>query len=123
MDRRDARAYRSQRKNDEETYSAVARTRLLIGGNGDVEWCVALHTGGQESRMKMNESPRERIIRGSVGAVLLIFASFLQGPYDIFQGIFGIALLVFGGMSLVSGVVGWCPIYALLGISTYSPEK
>lgn len=66
--------------------------------------------------MKMNESPKERIIRGSAGAVLLIFASFLQGPYDIFQGIFGMSLVMFGGMSLVTGLVGWCPIKALLGV-------
>lgn len=73
--------------------------------------------------MKMNESPKERIIRGSAGAALLIFASFLQGPYDIFQGIFGISLLVIGGLSLVTGVAGWCPIYALLGAGSYSPER
>jgi hypothetical protein len=71
----------------------------------------------------MNESPRERIIRGSAGAVLLIFASFVQGPYDIFQGIFEISILVVGTMSLVTGLVGWCPINALLGVGSYSPEK
>jgi hypothetical protein len=73
--------------------------------------------------MKMNESPKERIVRGSAGAGLLIFASFLQGPYDIFQSIFGILLLAVGGISLVTGVVGWCPIHALLGTGSYSPEK
>jgi len=73
--------------------------------------------------MKMNESPTERIIRGSAGAVLLIFASFLQGPYDIFQSIFGISLLMFGGMSLVTGLVGWCPIKALMGYGPYSSEN
>jgi len=66
--------------------------------------------------MKRNESPRERILRGSAGALMLIFAFYLQGPFDIFQGIFGIGLLMMGGVSLITGLVGWCPIYALLGI-------
>jgi len=69
--------------------------------------------------MKMNESPKERIIRGSAGAVLLIFVSFLQGPYDIFQSIFGMSLLMFGAMSLVTGLVGYCPIKALMGFGPY----
>jgi len=60
---------------------------------------------------KVTESPSERIIRGSAGAVLLIFASFLQGPYDIFEAMFGISFLVFGGMSLATGLVGWRPMF------------
>jgi len=72
--------------------------------------------------MEANESPRERIVRGTVGAFLVIFALFLEGPYDIFQGMFAIALLVVGGMFLASGLVGWCPIYALFGVK-YSPER
>jgi hypothetical protein len=123
MDRRDASAYWPQPKNGKETYCLIARTRLLIGANGDERCGVALRIGYQESGMKMNESPTERIIRGSAGAVLLIFASFLQGPYDIFESIFGMSLLIFGGMSLVTGLVGYCPIKALLGVSDYSPEK
>jgi hypothetical protein len=56
--------------------------------------------------LKVTERPTERIVRGAAGALLLIFASFVQGPYDFFQIIFGISLLVCGGMSLVTGLVG-----------------
>jgi hypothetical protein len=73
--------------------------------------------------MKMNESPAERIVRGSIGALLLIIAFSLEGPYDIFQGIFGISMLVAGGISLTTGLVGWCPLYALFGLNRYSPER
>jgi len=72
--------------------------------------------------MEVNESPKERIVRGSAGALLVIFALFLEGPYDVFQGMFGITLLVVGGLSLVTGVVGRCPVYALCGVK-YSPEN
>ena len=72
--------------------------------------------------MEVNESPTERIARSSVGAFLVIFAFFLEGPYDIFQGMFGIALLVIGGLSLVTGLFGRCPVYALCGVK-YPPER
>jgi hypothetical protein len=72
--------------------------------------------------MEVNESPRERIVRGSAGAMLLMAAFFLEGPYDVFQGMFGIALLVVGGLSLVTGLVGRCPVYALCGVK-YSREN
>jgi hypothetical protein len=129
VDRGDASACWRQPKNDEEACCPVARPRLLIGRNGDEPWRVALILGyqeilmNQEILMKMNESPTERIVRASAGAVLLIMASFLQGPYDIFQSIFGMSLLVFGGMSLVTGLVGYCPIKALMGVSPHSPKE
>jgi hypothetical protein len=123
MDRWDASAYWPQPKNDEEACCPVTRPRLLIGGNGDGPWRIVLNSGYQEILMKMNESPTERIVRASAGAALLIMASFLQGPYDIFQSIFGMSLLVFGGMSLVTGLVGYCPIKALMGVSPYSPKE
>jgi hypothetical protein len=61
--------------------------------------------------LKVTESPSERIVRGAAGASLLIFAYFLEGPYDIFQCIFGISLLVFGGLSLATGLVSWRPMF------------
>jgi Inner membrane protein YgaP-like, transmembrane domain len=73
--------------------------------------------------MTTNESPKDRMVRGSLGALLLIVAFSLEGPFDVFQGVFGITLLMVGGLSLATGLVGWCPVYALLGISSNSPKE
>ena len=36
-------------------------------------------------------------------------------------GVWKAGLLVFGWVPLVTGAVGWCPVYALLGVSTHRP--
>jgi hypothetical protein len=33
-------------------------------------------------------------------------------------GLWGIALKIFAWVPLVTGFLGWCPIYAILGISS-----
>jgi hypothetical protein len=37
-------------------------------------------------------------------------------------GVWRIALEVFGWVPLVTGLIGWCPVYSLLGIRTRKPE-
>ena len=61
-----------------------------------------------------NLSTPDRLIRIVVGALMLA-----AGWGGLAEGIWRIALQVFGWVPLVTGLVGWCPIYALLGTSTF----
>ncbi len=63
--------------------------------------------------MKANESAVDRLIRVLLGIVLLAlnFA-------DVVTGSWGIVLLVLGGIVLITGIVGFCPLYAILKFRT-----
>jgi hypothetical protein len=63
--------------------------------------------------MKVNESNTDRIIRAVVGLALLVlfFAGMISGGW-------GIVAVVLGAILLLTGVVGFCPLYALLKINT-----
>ena len=63
--------------------------------------------------MKQNESNVDRIIRGVLGIVLLAVA-FLVVPAGTLQ----IVLAVIGAILLITGLTGFCLIYAILGLST-----
>jgi Inner membrane protein YgaP-like, transmembrane domain len=63
--------------------------------------------------MKTNESALDRVIRVVLGLVLL--ALFLTG---IVGGTLGIILVVVGAILLITGIIGFCPLYALLKIKT-----
>lgn len=58
--------------------------------------------------MKKNIHPVERVIRIIVGLVLLSMA--FVGPASPW--------FFFGVVPLATGLVGWCPLYTMLGIST-----
>ena len=60
-----------------------------------------------------NLSGTERALRMLVGAAMLVAA--WTGSVN---GIAGVALQIFGWVPLATGVVGWCPFYAILGVST-----
>lgn len=62
--------------------------------------------------MKLNEGMADRIIRGVAGLVFLGVGLF------VVKGGIGIALDVVGAILLVTGVVGFCPLYKLFGINT-----
>ncbi|MDR3686938.1 MAG: DUF2892 domain-containing protein [Coriobacteriia bacterium] len=62
--------------------------------------------------MKLNEGTVDRVIRGVVGAILLVVGVVLV------KGTLGIVLDVIGVILLITGIVGFCPIYALLHIGT-----
>jgi hypothetical protein len=64
-----------------------------------------------------NESRLDRAIRIGVG--LLMLAASWTG---LASGISGIALELFGWVPLVTGLIGWSPLYALLGISSRQPR-
>jgi hypothetical protein len=63
--------------------------------------------------MKPNESGLDRIIRVILGVVLL--ALYFTGTVT---GGLGIVLIVVGAIALLTGVVGFCPLYALLKLRT-----
>lgn len=63
-----------------------------------------------------NESTTDRVIRFVVGAALLA-----TGVLAI-DGIGGVALGVVGAILVFTGLVGFCPIYRVLGIRS-SPES
>ena len=63
--------------------------------------------------MKTNESTLDRIIRVVLGIVLL--ALYFTGTVT---GGLGIVFIVLGAVALITGVVGICPLYMLLKIST-----
>lgn len=60
-----------------------------------------------------NESSADRLIRGVVGAILLVLV-FVGGLAGTAQVVVGVA----GGILLLTGLVGFCPIYAICGLST-----
>ena len=60
----------------------------------------------------INEGTWDRVIR-IVLAFALGYAAWVTWPAAI-----SIVTLVIGAIALVTGLVGWCPAYALFGIST-----
>lgn len=60
----------------------------------------------------------DRTIRILVAALIIIF--YLVG---VFKGMLAIALLIVGGIFLLTSFIGICPIYSLLGINTCKVKK
>ncbi len=65
---------------------------------------------------KVNEGPIDRIIRSIIGIVLIVSGFFVSG-------ILAIILWVLGGISLLTGITGFCGLYVLLGINTCPINK
>ena len=63
--------------------------------------------------MVRNESNTDRILRALIGAALLIawIAGWLGGALAVVLGIVGLVLVA-------TAIVGFCPLYRVLGIST-----
>lgn len=61
--------------------------------------------------MKKNQSDIERVIRGIVGLVLLVLTVYVSGVLQI-------VLAVVGAVLLATGIVGFCPLYKVLGRNT-----
>jgi DUF2892 family protein len=71
--------------------------------------------------METNQGPLDRVVRSVVGAALLAFVAVsLEGPIALVEGIIALAIGAVGAVTLLTGLIGWCPTYALLGISTCS---
>ncbi len=63
--------------------------------------------------MKKNVHPMERVARILIGAVLVSMAFF--GPEN--------AWFLLGAIPLATGLIGWCPPYAMLGFNTCNIGK
>ena len=64
-----------------------------------------------------NLSTPDRLIRIVLGVLMLA-----AGWGGFAEGIWRVALQVFGWVPLATGLLGWCPIYAMLGICTFKPR-
>ena len=68
--------------------------------------------------MKKNVGAADRIIRVLLAA---LFAYLYFG--GIVTGTLGIVLVVLGGVFLLTSLVGFCPLYAIIGLSTCPVKK
>ena len=67
--------------------------------------------------MKINEGTTDRIIRVIVGSLALVAGFFwLAGTAQIVAYVVGV-------IALFTGIVGFCGLYALLGVSTCPTKK
>lgn len=65
-----------------------------------------------------NEAGWDRIARIALGIVLLFL-----GWSGIVAGGLGMVFKIVGFVPLLTGVVGWCPLYALFGFRTDATEQ
>ena len=63
-------------------------------------------------KMQRNEHTIDRIVRVALGLVILV-VGLAAGSW----------LGLIGLIPLVTGLVGWCPLYAIFGFSTYHHTK
>ena len=68
--------------------------------------------------MKKNMGNTDRIIR--LTAAVLFAALYFTNTVI---GIAGIILLVFAGVFVVTSLIGFCPLYTLLGLNTCTSKK
>lgn len=61
----------------------------------------------------MNQSDLDRALRIVIGGLMLG-----AGWAGMASGVWRVALEIFGWVPLVTGLIGWCPVYSLLGIRT-----
>jgi hypothetical protein len=63
--------------------------------------------------MKVNESGLDRLIRVALGVVLLALSF-----GGVVTGGLGIVLIVLGAIALLTGIIGFCPLYTFLKFRT-----
>ena len=66
--------------------------------------------------MEINEGKLDRIIRIVLGLIFVILLFFVDGWLKILLGVVGVVLVV-------TGALGFCAIYKLLGINTKGKDK
>ena len=66
--------------------------------------------------MKSNESGADRAVRVVLGIVALIASFMWLGVMD--GNILGIIVAIVGVVMLLTGLVGFCPAYKVIGVST-----
>ena len=60
-----------------------------------------------------NEATWDRTLRMALGLLMLWLGWFILG-----DGLVAAAFKIFGFLPLVTGLIGWCPFYSLLGVTT-----
>jgi hypothetical protein len=70
--------------------------------------------------MTLNESLQDRVIRILLGFTVMMAAAVMAMlvPMSSATGIVNLMFLIFGAEVLVTGLIGWSPLYALSGFST-----
>lgn len=63
--------------------------------------------------MRVNEAGWDRVVRIVLGLVLLVL-----GWGGFVSGGCGVAFKILGFVPLLTGLLGWCPLYALFKIRT-----
>jgi Protein of unknown function (DUF2892) len=63
--------------------------------------------------MKSNESVSDRVIRVVLGIILGLLVAF-----KVVVGGLAIAIGIVAALAIITGLVGFCALYALLGLST-----
>lgn len=63
--------------------------------------------------MKINEAGWDRAARVALGLGLLVL-----GWLGVVGGTAGLVLKIVGFVPLLTGLVGWCPLYTLFGFTT-----
>lgn len=68
--------------------------------------------------MKKNIGSADRIVRVLIAAIIavLYFTNTITGTL-------GLALLILGGVFLATSLIGFCPLYAIFGLSTCPAKK
>ena len=73
----------------------------------------------EENTVKINIGSADRKLRAFVVAPVLIVVGLLAGP----AGWLAIVLYALAGVMLATSSISFCPLYALLGLSTRSEYK
>lgn len=76
---------------------------------------------GEKTMFKRNEGILDRIVRVALSLVLLLTGLFLIGVLQ--SNVLGLVITGFGLWVLITGLVGFCPLYVPLGINTLEKEK
>lgn len=63
--------------------------------------------------MKVNEGTLDRTVRVIAGAILLAL-----GLLQVVSGVWLWVIVIIGAILLITGLVGFCPLYTLLKINT-----
>jgi hypothetical protein len=68
--------------------------------------------------MKKNMGTIDRVVRLVVAALVgILFAT------NVISGVLAIILLSLSGVFVVTSIIGFCPLYALVGIKTCPAER
>ena len=65
----------------------------------------------------VNEAGWDRVARVVLGVVLLVVG------FGVLDGTLGVVVGVVALVPLLTGLVGWCPLYSVLGIRTNKADR